>query len=119
MAQIFRKVIVVTTGSGIGPCLGTMMNVPATKFRVLWSAPSPRHTFGAEIYEKVLDIEPNAVIIDTAVVGRKDIVSLAHKMYMEEKAEAIFCVSNKELTKKLVYEMESRGVPAFGPIWDS
>ena len=119
MAQIFRKVIIVTTGSGIGPCLGTMMNIPATKCRVLWSAPSPKHTFGDEIYERVLEIDPNAVMIDTDAVGRKDLVSLAYKMYMEENAEAIFCVSNKELTKKLVYEMESRGVPAFGPIWDS
>jgi len=119
MAQIFRRVIIVTTGSGIGPCLGTMMNIPATQCRVLWSAPSPRHTFGDEIYDRVIDIDPNAVIIDTAAVGRKDVVSLAYRMYTEEKAEAIFCVSNRELTKKLVYEMESRGVPAFGPIWDS
>jgi len=119
MAQIFRKVIIVTTGSGIGPCLGTMMNIPATRCRVLWSAPSPRHTFGDEIYEKVLEIDPASVIIDTAVVGRKDVVSLAYKLYMDENAEAIFCISNKQLTKKLVYDMESRGVPAFGPIWDS
>jgi hypothetical protein len=119
MAQIFRKVIIVTTGSGIGPCLGTMMNIPATKCRVLWSAPSPKHTFGDEIYGRVLEIDPNSVIIDTDAVGRKDLVSLAYKMYKEERAEAIFCVSNKALTKHLVYEMESRGVPAYGPIWDS
>lgn len=30
-AQLFRKVIIVTTGSGFGPCLGTMMNIPATE----------------------------------------------------------------------------------------
>jgi hypothetical protein len=119
MAQLFRKVIIVTTGSGIGPCLGTMMNIPTTKCRVLWSAPEPRHTFGDEICDKVLEVDPKAVVIDTHAVGRKDLVSLAYKLYMEEKAEAVFCVSNKMLTKHLVYELESRGVPAFGPIWDS
>ncbi|RDL41895.1 Uncharacterized protein BP5553_01874 [Venustampulla echinocandica] len=119
MAQLFRRVIIVTTGSGIGPCLGTMMNIPATKCRVLWSAPEPRHTFGDEICDKVLDVDPQAVIIDTHAAGRKDLVTLAYGMYVEEKAEAIFCVSNKALTKHLVYEMESRGIPAFGPIWDS
>ena len=119
MAQIFRKVVIVTTGSGIGPCLGTMMGIPATKCRVLWSAPEPRHTFGDEICNNVLQVDPKAEIIDTHAGGRRDLVTLAYKMYMEEKAEAIFCVSNKALTKKLVYEMESRGVPAFGPIWDS
>lgn len=119
MAQIFRKVIIVTTGSGIGPCLGTMMRIPATKCRVLWSAPSPRHTFGDEICDNVLDVDPNAVVIDTHAQGRKDLVTLAYNLYVEEKAEAIFCVSNKALTKHFVYEMESRGIPAFGPIWDS
>jgi hypothetical protein len=96
-----------------------MMNIPTTKCRVLWSAPEPRHTFGDEICDKVLEVDPKAVVIDTHAVGRKDLVSLAYKLYMEEKAEAVFCVSNKMLTKHLVYELESRGVPAFGPIWDS
>jgi hypothetical protein len=119
MAQLFRKVIIVTTGSGIGPCLGTMMKIPATTCRVLWSAPSPRHTFGDEICDKVLEVDSEAVIIDTHAEGRKDLVPLAYNLYIEERAEAIFCISNKALTKHLVYEMESRGVPTFGPIWDS
>jgi hypothetical protein len=119
MAQIFRKVIIVTTGSGIGPCLGTMMNIPSTKCRVLWSAPEPRSTFGDDICDRVLDVDPKAVVIDTHEAGRKDLVRMAYALYVEEDAEAIFCVSNKALTKHLVYEMESRGVPAFGPIWDS
>lgn len=119
MAQLFRKVIVVTTGSGIGPCLGTMMKIPATTCRVLWSAPEPRQTFGDEICDRVLDVDPNAVIVDTHALGRKDLVRLAYAMYKEEKAEAVFCVSNKEVTKWVVYELESRGIPAFGPIWDS
>jgi hypothetical protein len=119
MAQIFRKVIIVTTGSGIGPCLGTMMNIPATTCRLLWSAASPRRTFGNEICDMVLEVDSEAVIIDTHAEGRKDLANLAYNMYVEEEAEAIFCISNRALTKQLVYEMESRGVPAFGPIWDS
>ncbi|CAG8980263.1 hypothetical protein HYALB_00010264 [Hymenoscyphus albidus] len=114
MAQLFRKVIIVTTGSGIGPCLGTMMKIPATKCRVLWSAPEPRRTFGDEICDSVMEVDQEAVIIDTHAVGRKDLVGLAYSLYVEEKAEAIFVVSNKALTKHLVYEMESCGVPAFG-----
>lgn len=119
MAQIFRKVVIVTTGSGIGPCLGTIMNIPDTRFRLIWSAPEPRHTFGDDIYNKVISVDTKAVIIDSRQVGRKDLVRQAYHMFLEEKAEAVFCVSNKTLTKKLVYEMESRGIPAFGPIWDS
>lgn len=119
MAQLFRKVIIVTTGSGIGPCLGTMMRIPATRCRVLWSAPEPRSTFGDEICDRVREVDPDAVVIDTHKEGRKDLVKLAYQLYKSEGAEAVFCVSNKEVTKWVVYEMESRGVPAFGPIWDS
>jgi hypothetical protein len=119
MVRIFRNVIIVTTGSGIGPCLGTMMNITTTKCRVLWSAPSPRHTFGGDICRRVLEVDPRAVVIDTRADGRKDLVALAYKLYIEEGAEAIFCVSNKALTKEVVYELGSRGVPTFGPIWDS
>ena len=66
------------------------MNIPATKCRVLWSAPEPRHTFGDEICDRVLEVDPEAVVIDTHAVGRKDLVALAYKLYAEERAEAIF-----------------------------
>jgi hypothetical protein len=37
MVRLFRKVTVVTTGSGIGPCLGVIQDVPliGTKIRVI------------------------------------------------------------------------------------
>ena len=80
---------------------------------------SQGNTFGDAICNAVLAIDERAVVIDTHAVGRKDLVTLAYNIYIEEKAEAIFCISNKRLTKHVVYELESRGVPAFGPIWDS
>ena len=119
MAQMFRKVAIVTTGSGIGPCLGTVMGIPKTSCRILWSAPGPLKTFGDGIYNAVLEVDPKAVIIDTKLEGRPDLVQLIYEIYRASEAEAIFCVSNRKLTRKVVYEMESRGIPAFGPIWDS
>ena len=41
------------------------------------------------------------------------------KLYNLEKVEVVFIISNPKLTRKVVYGLESRGVPAFGPIWDS
>lgn len=119
MAQIFRKVVIVTTGSGIGPCLGTMTRIASTSCRVLWTAPSPQQTFGDDIYNTVLEVDSEAVILDTWRDGRPDLVQLAYELYIDSGAEAIFCVSNRNLTRTLVYEMECRGVPAYGPIWDS
>ena len=67
----------------------------------------------------VKEIDSDAMIIDTRKAGRPDIVRLAYELYVSSGAEAVFVISNAKLTKKVVYGMESRGVPAFGPIWDS
>lgn len=119
MARIFRRVVMVTTGSGIGPCLAIMQDVADTKCRVIWSAPDPYRTFGEEIVNTVLDVDQDAVIWDTRKNGRPNIVTLAYQLYKDMDAEAVFIISNPYLTKKVVYGLESRGVPAFGPIWDS
>ncbi|KAH8808547.1 hypothetical protein F5884DRAFT_858077 [Xylogone sp. PMI_703] len=119
MARIFRKVIIVTTGSGIGPCLGTMMFIPKTVCRIIWSTPTPRLTFGDELVDNVFGVDPKAVIVDTEKEGRLDLVVLAYNLYRETGAEAVFCVSNRKVTKHVVYELECRGIPAFGPVWDS
>jgi hypothetical protein len=120
MAFVFRRVVVVTTGSGIGPCLSFLLEpTRKTACRVLWSTPAPLKTYGPELYNQVEGCDPEAMIIDTRVSGRPDMVGLTYKLYKESGAEAVFCISNPRLTKKIVYGMESRGVPAFGPIWDS
>ena len=119
MARIFRSIIIVTTGSGIGPCLGVMQDIPNTKVRLIWSTPRPLKTYGKEIVDAVTEVDEHAWIWDTRTEGRPDLVGMAYKLYKEEEAEAVFVISNPKLTKKVVYGMESRGVPGFGPIWDS
>ncbi|PVH71616.1 hypothetical protein DL98DRAFT_434836 [Cadophora sp. DSE1049] len=121
MARIFRKVIVVTTGSGIGPCLAVIQDIPArgTSCRVIWSTPNPLQTYGSEICDAVKAVDRAAVIIDTRKDGRPDLTAIAWDLYCREEAEAVFVISNQKLTRKVVYGLEARGVPAFGPIWDS
>ncbi|KUJ23637.1 uncharacterized protein LY89DRAFT_635992 [Mollisia scopiformis] len=119
MARIFKRVVVVTTGSGIGPVLAVVQDVRDTKCRVIWSTPDPLKTYGASICNAVQNVDPNAVIIDTRKERRPDLVTKAWDLYVREKAEAVFVISNPKLTRKVVYGLESRGVPCFGPIWDS
>lgn len=119
VAQIFRRIVLVTTGSGIGPCLGVMQDIPRTACRVIWSTPSPEKTYGKGICDAVRDVDEKALVWDTRERGRPDLVRLAWEMYTEFDAEAVFVISNPKLTRKVVYGMESRGIPAFGPIWDS
>ncbi|OCL05747.1 hypothetical protein AOQ84DRAFT_298330 [Glonium stellatum] len=120
MATIFSRVVIVTTGSGIGPCLSFLMDPSKkTECSVLWSTPSPLQTYGEEVCDLVMRADPGARVIDTRKEGRPDMVALAYEMYVKMGAEAVFIISNPKLTRKVVYGMESRGVPAYGPIWDS
>lgn len=123
MARIFRKIVVVTTGSGIGPVLAVIQDTAQCGItcRVIWSAANPLETFGEGVIDSVKAVDPDAVIINTRRPGfrRPDLVQIAYDIYKKDGAEAVFCISNPKLTKKVVYGLEGRGVPAFGPVWDS
>ncbi|KAG9248398.1 hypothetical protein BJ878DRAFT_531977 [Calycina marina] len=117
LSHLFRHIIVVTTGSGIGP--GTLpylfarKSTSSTSFRLLWSAPSSQHNFGGVVYDQVMQLDNGAIIIDTKEVGRNDLVTLACWMAKDESAEAVFVVNQRVVAKRAVYELESKGVPTF------
>jgi hypothetical protein len=116
--RLFKRVIWVATGSGVGPCLPHLLaqEVPS---RLVWSTRNPRKTYGDDLVDEILAVQPDAVIWDTDQNGRPDLVRLAYKAYKELDAEAVIVISNKKLTWQVVYGMESRGIPAYGAIWDS
>jgi NAD(P)H-flavin reductase len=118
IAPLFKKVVLVATGSGIGPCLPVILEgrVPA---RILWSTPHPRETFGDEIINDVLRADPKAIIWNTRTQGKPDLTTLAYQMMKESDAEAVCIISNKKVTQQVVYRLEARGIPAFGAIFDS
>jgi hypothetical protein len=60
-----------------------------------------------------------AVVWDTTRSGKPDLVRLAYTAYREFDAEAVICISNKKTTWEIVEQLEIRGVPAYGAIWDS
>lgn len=118
VAPCFRRVVLVATGSGIGPCVPCILE-QRVPIKLLWTSPNVRKTFGNELVDTILEKSPDAVIYDTRVHGRPDIVKLTYRLVQEFNAEAVCIISNETLTRKLVYGMKSRGIPAFGAIWDS
>jgi len=115
---LFRKVVYVATGSGIGPCLPHLLaqKVPA---RLVWATRNPRVTYGDGLVDEILAVQPDAVIWDTGSNGKPDMVALAYEAYRDFGAEAVICISNKKLTWQVVHGLERRGIPAHGAIWDS
>ncbi|KAK7539086.1 hypothetical protein IWX50DRAFT_673244 [Phyllosticta citricarpa] len=121
MATIFRNVVLVCTGSGIGPILSfiNLGDAERTNCRVMWSAPNPLKIFGQSTMDMVKKADKDAIIWNTKEQGRPDMLRMTYDLYKQSGAEAVFVISNPSLTKMIVYGLESRGVPAFGPIWDS
>ena len=117
-ALLYERVVYVVTGSGIGPALGQLLaaRVPA---RLVWSTRTPRATYGDALVDEVEAAQPGALIWDTTERGKPDLVRLAHEAYRDFDAEAVFVVSNKPTTWRLVRALEELGIPAFGPIFDS
>jgi hypothetical protein len=119
MALIFKSVVLVATGSGIGPIL-SLLTARSNKCRILWSTKDPLKTYRQRIVDDVLTADPKAIIVNTSGgQARPDLVQGAHDLYKDSHAEAIFVISNPLVTRKVVFELESRGLPTFAPIFDS
>lgn len=115
---LFRSVLYIATGSGIGPVLPHLLagQVP---IRLLWSTRSPAATYGQALVDEIRQAQPDALIWDTDVSGKPDLIALALQLQRESGAEAVICIANQRLTESLVQAMERRGIPAYGAIWDS
>ncbi|MEU4523707.1 hypothetical protein AB0F52_33955 [Amycolatopsis sp. NPDC024027] len=116
--KLFRRVVWVATGSGIGPCLPHLLS-GETPARLVWSTRHPRRTYGDELVDEILAVQPDAVVWDTDGAGKPDLVELALSAHRDFDAEAVICISNKKTTWHVVEALEARGIPAFGAIWDS
>ncbi len=116
--KLFKRVVWIATGSGIGPTLPHLLTQD-TPARLVWSTRNARQTYGDDLVEEILEVEPDALIWDTNELGRPDLVKLAYEAVVDFDAEAVIVISNEKLTRMVVYEMEARGIPAYGAIWDS
>lgn len=117
--RMFERIIVVTTGSGIGPCLSFIEDARRPSMRVVWQTKSPLKTYGQRTLDLVKRMDDQPVIIDTSVSGRVDMMPIVLRLYKEFDAHAVCVISNPQMTKSIVYGLETRGIAAYGPIFDS
>ncbi|KAJ5419366.1 uncharacterized protein N7487_002916 [Penicillium crustosum] len=117
--RVFDRIIIVTTGSGIGPCLGFLGDKNRPLIKVIWQTRNPLQTYGQDVLDLVHQMGPDPIIFDTSRDGRVDMLPVVRQQVKEFKAEAVFVISNPKMTQDIVYEFESQGIPAYGPIFDS
>jgi len=105
--------------------------------KLLWTSTNVRETFGDGFVDSILEKSPEAVIYGRpsyipdispltllkiwirTPMGKPDMVKSTYHFVKEFEAEAVCVISNQKLTEKVVYGMKSRGIPAYGAIWDS
>ena len=127
VVRLFRSAVVVTTGSGIGPALSLIAAARSpdveqgrkVSCRLFWSTPGPLQTYGQNVLDEVYAADPEAIIWDTKAQGRPNMVQQTWNAYSDFGAEAVVVISNPKVTSEVVYAMESRGIPTYGPIFDS
>lgn len=124
VSQIFHRIVLVATGSGIGPLMSFFNSHPEWAMRIVWSARTPALSYGKKNMQNVLRADPKAIILDTSKTsfkeeGMPDLVRLTYGAYRDFEAEGVVVISNPKVTKEVVFALETRKVPAYGAIFDS
>lgn len=119
IATLFNRVVLIATGSGIGPVMGHIQDQGSCATQLIWSTSQPEKTFGEDLVNGIKKKVPDAVIHDTKAMGRPDLVKMGYNLATSFRAEAVIIIANEKITKKVVYGLETRGVHAYGAIWDS
>ncbi|KAK0431521.1 hypothetical protein EV421DRAFT_165569 [Armillaria borealis] len=118
IAPLFKRILFVGTGSGIGP-IASHIFAGKANHRLIWTAPNTRGTFGDHMVDQILEKSPDALIWDTRKHGKPNMVKLINHVVDEYNPEVVCVISNNKLTQKIVYGLRSRGMLALGAIFDS
>ena len=120
LVNMYDRVLLVATGSGICVFLSFLLQPTPTDVYLIWVAKGIEQNFGKEIKE-MIDGYPNDKVIvhDTALLGRPNISEMSVDSAREWGAEVVIVTSNPEGSRDVVYACKAAGIPAFGPIWDS
>lgn len=70
IVPLFRRVVFVATGSGIGPCAPCILE-QRVPIRLLWTSPNVRKTFGDKLVDSIIKANPDAVIYGTLILLQK------------------------------------------------
>ncbi|KAK6268659.1 hypothetical protein QUC31_012819 [Theobroma cacao] len=120
LVNMYDRVLLVATGSGICVFLSFLLQPCSANVCVLWVAKGIEQNFGKEIKEMMSGHPKEKVIVhDTAVLGRPNVSQMSVDAAKRWGAEVVIVTSNPEGSRDVVNACKGAGIPAFGPIWDS
>ena len=115
---LFKRVVYVATGSGIGPCMTHLLHKRLPIF-LIWATKNPIKTYGQALVDEILRAVPDAVIWDTDALGKPNLPAMAVEAASRFRAEAVIVIANRKLTENVIQAVELNGMPAYGAIFDS
>ncbi|KAL5772270.1 hypothetical protein ACOSP7_011870 [Xanthoceras sorbifolium] len=120
LTNMYERVLLVATGSGICVFLSFLLQPSRANVCVLWVAKGIEQNFGTEIKE-MMTIQPKDKVIvhDTAVLGRPNLSQMSVDAAKRWSAEVVIVTSNPEGSRDVVNWCKASRIAAFGPIWDS
>ncbi|KAK9267959.1 hypothetical protein L1049_010396 [Liquidambar formosana] len=120
LVNMYDRVVLVATGSGICVFLSFLLQPSKADVCVVWVAKGIEQNFGKEIKEWMSGHPKEKVIVhDTAVLGRPNVSQLSIDAAKNWKAQVVIVTSNPEGSRDVVNACKGAGIAAFGPIWDS
>lgn len=120
LVNLYDRVLVVATGSGICVFLSFLLQPCKADVRLIWVAKGIKQNFGTEIKEMVSGFARDKVIVhDTALLGRPNVSQMSVDAARNWGAQVVIVTSNPQGSRDVVNACNSSGIPAFGPIWDS
>ncbi|KAK6793274.1 hypothetical protein RDI58_006727 [Solanum bulbocastanum] len=120
LVNMYNRVLVVATGSGICVFLSFLLQPSAANVCFLWVTKGVEQNYGKEIKEMLSGHSKEKVIIhDTALLGRPNVSEMSVETAQKWGAEVVVVTSNPEGSRDVVNACKKSGIPAFGPIWDS
>jgi hypothetical protein len=115
---LFKRVVYVATGSGIGPCMTHLLHKRLPMY-LIWATKNPVKTYGQPLVDEILRAVPDAVIWDTDTHGKPNLAAMALEAVSKFRAEAVIVIANRRLTENVIQAVELQGIPGYGAIFDS
>ncbi|OIW03390.1 hypothetical protein TanjilG_31837 [Lupinus angustifolius] len=121
LVNLYQRVLLVATGSGISVFLSFILQQPKNvDVCLIWVAKDIELNFGKEMKEMVSKYSKDKMIVhDTAIFGRPNVAEMSVEGAIRWNAEVVIVTSNPEGSRNVLRACNKANIPAFGPLWDS
>lgn len=120
LVNMYEKILVVATGSGIAVFLSLLLQRGRADIYLIWITKGVEQNFGKEIKEMVeKHPKEKSIVHDTAILGRPNVSQLSIDAAKKWGVQVVFVTSNPEGSRDVVNACKGARIPAFAPIWDS